>query len=192
MRTPLLLALLLLGACQAQAPQAHADQTNGQASAPAPATNVSAPDADALPALTGRVVDNANLLTPQEETRLAASLEVLERRTSDQVVIVTTPSLGGRTIEAFGLALGNRWGIGQRDKDNGVLVILSVAEQKVRIEVGYGLEPILTNARAQAIIDQDMMPRLREGRWNAAFEAAASSITTLLVANENEPRRGRS
>lgn len=187
---PLLLALLLV-ACDAQAPQAQANQPNAAASASALTANVSAPAEDALPALTGRVVDNANLLTPEEEARLTTSLEVLERRTSDQVVIVTVPSLGGRTIEAFGLALGNRWGIGQRGKDNGVLAILSMAEQKVRIEVGYGLEPILTNARAQAIIDQDMMPHLREQRWNAALEAATSSIATLLVAHENEPRRGR-
>lgn len=192
MKAPFLLALLLAG-CDAQpaAPAPQENQANAAAPAPLPTANGSTPADEGLPALTGRVVDNANLLTADEESRLAASLEVLERRTTDQVVIVTVPSLGGRTIEAFALTLANHWGIGQEDKDNGVLVVLAREDRRVRIEVGYGLESILTNQRADEIIRDDIAPHLRQERWFAALEAATSSIATLLVVRENEPRRGR-
>ena len=120
---------------------------------------------------------------------MPVSSRALERRTTDQLVIVTVPSLNGRTIEAFGLGLGNHWGIGQRGKDNGVLLIVAPTERRVRIEVGYGLEAILTNARAQAIIDRHMLPALRRGAWNEAISAGTREIIATLVAHEREPRR---
>ena len=131
-----------------------------------------------------------NLLSPAEEAQLTTELAALERRTSDQLVIVTVPSLNGRTIEAFGLALGNHWRIGQRGKDNGVLLIVAPAERKVRIEVGYGLEAILTNARAAG----DHRPRHAAGAsaasaWNEAIAAGTQRIAATLVAHESEPRR---
>src|SRR6185436_8797753 len=92
--------------------------------------------APALPALTGRVVDMADLLSPGEEAALTRRLAALERRTSDQLVIVTTRSLGGRSIEEYGLRLGNGWHIGQRGRDNGVLLIVAPREHLTRIEVG--------------------------------------------------------
>lgn len=143
----------------------------------------------ALPALTGRVVDRADLLLPVEEAYLTGRLAALEARTSDQLVIVTTPSLGGRTIEAFGLALGNRWGVGQAGKDNGVLLIVAPNERRVRIEVGYGLERILTDTRARAIIDADLLPEFRHSRWYEGIRAGTRSIVATLVTHEREPRR---
>jgi uncharacterized protein len=115
----------------------------------------------------------------------------LERRTSDQLVIVTAPSLGGRTIEQYGLALGNSWHIGQRGKDNGVLLIVAPTERKVRIEVGYGLEPILTNARAAQIIHESILPRFVEGNMPAGIEAGNRAIIATLVAHAGEPRQRR-
>jgi len=166
----------------------------GSASAPAAANQVptaaSAPATD-LPALTGRVVDNAALLTPAQEAALTEESAALERRTSDQLVVVTTPSLGGRPIEQYGLALGNSWHIGQRGKDNGVLLIVAPTERKVRIEVGYGLEAILTNARAAQIIDESIVPRFRESNWHEGIEGGSRAIVATLVAHADEPRQRR-
>jgi uncharacterized protein len=151
-----------------------------------------APPTAALPALTGPVVDMADLLSPAEEAGLTRTLAALEGRTTDQLIVVTTPSLGGRTIEAYGLMLGNGWHIGQRGRDNGVLVIVAPAERKTRIEVGYGLEAILTNPRAQQIVDRDMVPQFRAGHWHAGIEAGTQAIVATLIAHVREPRRRRS
>jgi uncharacterized protein len=99
-----------------------------------------------FPELTGRVVDEAGLLSAADSAALTASLADLEARTTDQLVIVTLKSLRGTTIEDYGYQLGRRWKIGQKDKDSGVLLIVAASERKVRIEVGYGLEGTLTDA----------------------------------------------
>jgi uncharacterized protein len=166
----------------------------GSATAPAAVNRAAAPLAPiaGLPALTGRVVDNAGLLTPADEARLSAQLTALEQRTSDQLVIVTTPSLGGRTIDQYGLALGNGWHIGERSNDNGVLLIVAPAERQVRIEVGYGLEAILTNARAGQIIHDVVLPHFRRSQWRGGIEAGSQAIIATLVAHANEPRQRRS
>lgn len=150
-----------------------------------------APAQQRVPALTGRVVDNADLLTAEEEQRLSRLSEALERRTTDQLVIVTIASLNGRPIEEVGLELGNTWGIGQRERDNGVLIIVAPNDRKVRVEVGLGLEPILSNPRAQEIVDQAMLPRLRENRWYDAINAGARAISTTLISLADRPRQGR-
>lgn len=185
---PALLSILALGACE-QAPVREGNDAAVAASAanaiaPDPAT----PAATELPALTGRVVDNANLLSADQEAELVTELAALERRTTDQFVIVTMPSLGGRSIEAFATALGNRWGVGQRDKDNGVLLVVAPTERRVRIAVGRGLEAILTNERAQAIIDRDILPALSRGEHHEAISAGTHQIAAILLAAENQPR----
>jgi uncharacterized protein len=141
------------------------------------------------PALSGRVVDQADLLSPAEEAYLADRLAALEARTSDQMVIATVPSLGGQAIDAYANALFNRWRLGQAGKDNGVLLLVAPGEHKVRIEVGYGLPRILTNERAQAIIDADLIPQFRRSLWYEGVRAGTRSIIALLVAHEREPRR---
>src|SRR3546814_10027569 len=105
----------------------------------APASSETAP-AYPFPALTGRDVDAANLLPPQQEARLSDRLKTLEDRSKHQFVVVTVPSLGGHTIDDYGLHLGRTWGIGRKDYNDGVLLIVAPNERKVRIEVGYGLE----------------------------------------------------
>ena len=94
-----------------------------------------------FPALTGRVVDDANLLDPADEQALTADLKALEDKSSDQVVVVTVPSLQGYAIEDYGYQLGRHWGIGTKQLSNGVLLIVAPNERKVRIEVGRGIEP---------------------------------------------------
>src|SRR5581483_5381968 len=93
-----------------------------------------------FPALTGRVVDDADLLSPADEQELTDELKALEDKSSDQVVVVTLPSLQGYAIEDYGYRLGRHWGIGTAKLNNGVLLIVAPNERKVRIEVGYGLE----------------------------------------------------
>jgi uncharacterized protein len=194
-RPPIALAAwaLCLAACDAAAPppaaSISANDVTGKSDRVAP--TVSSAAQAGLPALTGRVVDGAGLLSPEEEGRLTRQLAELERRTTDQLVIVTVESLGGRPIEEFGLVLGRRWGIGQRGKDNGVLLIVAPNERRTRIEVGIGLEPILTNERAAEIIETDLLPEFREARFADGISAGVRAIAGTLIAHEAEPRRGR-
>ena len=144
-----------------------------------------APSAKEVPAvqqlpLTGRVVDEAGILSDAVEHTLAQASASLERRRTDQFVVVTLPSLKGRTIEQTGLALGRGWGVGQKDKDNGVLLIVAPTERKVRIEVGYGLEPHLTNQEASAIIDRTIVPMFRSGDLEGGTVAGARAIIAEL------------
>ena len=101
-----------------------------------------------FPSLTGRVVDQADLLDPATEQALTAKLAALEATSSDQLVVVTVSSLQDQEIEDYGYQLGRAWGIGQKEGDNGVLLIVAPTERKVRIEVGYGLIPLKKSAIA--------------------------------------------
>ncbi len=133
-----------------------------------------------FPALTGRVVDQANLLSPAKEAELTARLEALERDTSDQLVVVTLPDLQGREIEDYGYRLGRAWGIGQSGTNNGVLLIVAARERKVRIEVGYGLEPVLTDGLSALIIHNEILPAFREGYFEQGVERGVAAIETQL------------
>ena len=148
--------------------------------------------APSFPALTGRVVDLANLMTAAEEAELTQSLEALEATSTDQLVVVTLPSLQGYEIEDFGYQLGRHWGIGQKDKDNGVLLIVAPNERKVRIEVGRRLEPILTDGLSKLIIENTILSRFRRGAFGEGILAGAKDITDALLgdAAEVEQRAG--
>lgn len=144
---------------------------------PSPASaQDAAPSHFPLPVLTGRVVDNADLLTPGEERTLARALAATEQRTKHQFVVVTLPSLEGRPIEEVGMRLGNGWGIGRKGHDDGVLLIVAPNERKVRIEVGCGLEQALTNDEARAIIDQRILPAFRKGSMAAGISRGSAAI----------------
>ena len=133
-----------------------------------------------FPKLTGRVVDNANMLNEQREQRLTTLLEGHENATTNQVVIVTLPNLGGYTIETFGYQLGRHWGIGQKGKDNGVLLIVAKKERKVRIEVGYGLEGTLTDAISSNIIHRVIVPSFKKAKFGAGIEQGTHAIIEAL------------
>jgi uncharacterized protein len=145
-------------------------------------------DTPPLPALSGRVVDGADLLKPEAEARITGALRALETETSDQLVVVTTPSLGGQPIDAYGLRLGNGWGIGQKHLNNGVLLIVAPAEQRVRIEVGCGLEGLLTDERAHEIIVKDLMPNFAGNAFEAGIDAGIRSIRTTLLSDTKRPQ----
>lgn len=134
----------------------------------------------AFPSLSGRVVDQANLLSPAKEAELTEKLAALERDTSDQVVVVTVASLQDREIEDYGYQLGRAWGIGQKEGDNGVLLIVAPNEKKVRIEVGYGLEGIMTDALSAMIIHNQILPAFREGGFEHGITEGVTAIDEQL------------
>ncbi|ODR95795.1 hypothetical protein AUC70_02675 [Methyloceanibacter stevinii] len=142
-----------------------------------------------FPALTGRVVDDADLLSPADEQALTEKLKQLEEKSSDQLVVVTLPSLQGYTIEDFGYQLGRHWGIGTKELDNGVLLIVAPNERKVRIEVGYGLEPILTDALSRVIIDNAILPRFRSGDFPGGIKTGVEDIGLALTGDTAELER---
>src|SRR5215469_14630157 len=114
--------------------------------------------APTFPALTGRVVDDANILSDNTKSQLTQMLAQEEKQTTNQIVVVTLKSLQGYEIADYGYQLGRAWGIGQKKKDNGALIIVAPSEHKARIEVGYGLEGTLTDAASKVIIDRYMLP----------------------------------
>jgi uncharacterized protein len=134
-----------------------------------------------FPTLTGRVVDEAGILSPADRASLAASSADLEARTTDQLVIVTLKSLQGTTIEDYGYQLGRHWQIGQKGKDSGVLLIVAPTERKVRIEVGYGLEGVLTDAATKGIIETAILPAFRTGDFAGGIKNGTQQISQLLL-----------
>jgi uncharacterized protein len=133
-----------------------------------------------VPALSGRVVDQAGILNSAEEGRLTTKLKNLEDNASIQLVVVTLPSLRGTPIEDWGLTLGRTWGIGQKGKDNGVLLIVAPNDRELRIEVGYGLEGTLPDATANAIIRNVIVPRFKGGDMADGISDGVDAIVAVL------------
>lgn len=133
-----------------------------------------------FPALSGRVVDQAQLLTPDTEAAITAKLAQLETDTGDQFVVVTLDSLQDYEIEDYGYRLGRAWGIGNAENDSGVLLIVAPNERKVRLEVGYGLEPVLTDALSNQIIQTDILPPFRDGGYALGIEAGVDAVIAQL------------
>ena len=133
-----------------------------------------------FPPLNGRVVDRGDLISDAKEQALADKLAALERDTTDQLVVVTVPDLQGYEIEDYGYRLGRAWGIGQASRNNGVLLIIAPNERKVRIEVGYGLEGVLTDALSALIIQNDILPAFRDGSYERGIEQGVDAIDRQL------------
>lgn len=137
--------------------------------------------APTFPKLTGRVVDNAGLLDNATEAQLTSDLAALEEKSTDQIVVVTLPSLQGYAIEDYGYQLGRHWAIGQQGKDNGALLIVAPAERKVRIEVGHGLEQHLTDAMSRLIIENAILPRFRRGDFQGGIVAGVRDMKDVIT-----------
>jgi uncharacterized protein len=131
-------------------------------------------------ALAGRVVDEARVLSPDAIASLDQALADYERGTSNQVVVVTIPSLQGTSIEDYGYQLGRQWQLGQKGKNNGALLLVAPNERKVRIEVGYGLEPLLTDAASSEIVQTVILPAFREGRMEQGIVDGAQAMLSVL------------
>jgi uncharacterized protein len=139
--------------------------------------------APTFPALTGRVVDDAHVLSPQTQAQLTHTLADLEQRTSRQLVVVTLPSLQGYEIADYGNQLLRHWAIGQKGLNNGAVFIVVPSEHKVRIEVGYGLEPILTDALSSIILQEQVLPRFRTGDIEGGVVAGTTALVGQLGAD---------
>lgn len=133
-----------------------------------------------FPELTGRVVDQGDILSAAKEAELETKLEALERDTTHQLVVVTVPDLQGYAIEDYGYQLGRAWRVGQAGRNNGALLIVAPNERRVRIEVGYGLEAVLTDALSAIIIHDEVLPAFREGRYERGVEHAVGAIDRQL------------
>jgi uncharacterized protein len=134
-----------------------------------------------FPPLTGRIVDDAHLLAPADKAAIEADLKALEQKSSDQLVVYTANSLQGYPIEDFGYQLGRAWGIGQKGTNNGVLLIIAPNERKVRIEVGRGLEPQLTDLITGLIIRNRILPEFRRGQFSAGIRAGVQDIKDVML-----------
>lgn len=137
--------------------------------------------AQRFPELSGRVVDAARLLSAADVTQIGVDLAALEAKSSDQLVVATIPDLQGYAIEDFGYRLGRAWRIGQGGVNNGVLLIVAPNERKVRIEVGRGLEPQLTDAMSALIIQNAILPAFRRGDWAGGVKAGVRDISAVLL-----------
>ncbi|TIX34233.1 MAG: YgcG family protein, partial [Mesorhizobium sp.] len=139
-----------------------------------------------LPALTGRVVDNAGLIDAATKAALTQKLADFETKGSDQIVVATIPSLGGEEIEPYANRLFRFWKLGQAKENNGVLLLVAKNDRKMRIEVGYGLEGTLTDLHTKLIIENDMVPAFRAGDFSGGISKAVDDMIMVLEGNPEE------
>lgn len=149
-----------------------------------------------VPPLTGRVNDTAGILSPAERAQLDSMLAEYEKATSTQIVILTVKSLQGDPIEDFGIRVAQAWKIGQKGKDNGIIIIHSVEDREIRIEVGYGLEGVLPDLAANRIIREVLGPAFRAGKYYDGYIGAIQKIEAAArgeyTADGRERGRGQS
>ena len=136
--------------------------------------------AQSFPRPQGFVSDFAGIIDPAARASLENRLTQLSKDTGAEVAVVTVVSLNGDTIEDYAARLFADWGIGQKNEDNGVLFITSLEDKKVRIEVGYGLEPVITDGRSGRILDNDVLPSFRDGDYSSGIIAGAAAIEDLI------------
>jgi len=137
-----------------------------------------------IPYLSGRVNDYAQILSDNTRESLSIKLKEHEDRTTNQVVVLTLPSLDGESIEDFSNKVFNDWKLGQQDKDNGILIVVVPDERRMRIEVGYGLEGSMPDIIASRIIRNIMTPRFREGDFDGGISEGALAVINILEGQE--------
>jgi uncharacterized protein len=137
-----------------------------------------------VPYLRGRVVDDAEVVEAIARGRIADRLKAHEQATGNQVVVLTVPTIGSVSIEDFAVKVFEAWKLGQKGKDNGVLIVVAVQDRKMRIEVGYGLEGTLTDGQCGQIIRTVMTPRFKEGDYTRGVEDGASAVVARLEGAE--------
>jgi uncharacterized protein len=139
-----------------------------------------------FPALSGRVVDAAGIIPQTLRTALDDKLKTLEDKSGIQLVVATVDSLQGEEIEPYANALFRHWQLGEKEKNNGVLLLVAPKQRRVRIEVGYGLEGTLTDALAKIIITNAMAPRFKAGDFGGGIERGVDDIITVLTTDAEE------
>jgi uncharacterized protein len=135
-----------------------------------------------LPQPTGTVNDFAGIIDPSFEREISAVAESVRRATGAEIAVATVPSFAPYgSIEEYSIALAEEWGIGEEGKDNGVLLLLSMEERKLRIEVGYGLEGALPDGLTGEIMDNSMVPYFREGAYGEGFLRAVHGVAGIIA-----------
>lgn len=145
--------------------------------------------AQQFPALTGRVVDQAGILPADQKAALEQTLAEHEAKTGEQVVVATVSSLGGKEIEEYGVDLARAWALGEKGKNNGVLLLVAPNERAVRIEVGYGLEGELTDAISKLIIEGSILPRFKAGDMPGGIRRGVEDIVAVLSGDADAFRK---
>ena len=137
--------------------------------------------ADDVPGYSGYVNDYAILITEKDKVSMESVAKEVEEKTGAQIAVLTVKSMSPYTsIDEFGMAVAEKWKVGEKDKDTGIIIILAMEERKVRIEVGYGLEGIINDAKAGRIIDNTMMPYFRGGDFSAGLRRGVFKIADII------------
>ena len=140
-----------------------------------------------VPYLSGRIVDNAEILGAETKRKLTEQLKAHEAETSNQIAVLTVPSLEGESVESYAEQVFNTWKLGRKGKDNGVLVLVAPNERRMRIEVGYGLEGTLTDVAASRIVRNVMTPRFKEGNFDAGVAEGVQAVIGQLTGSAEVP-----
>src|SRR5579862_8066972 len=133
-----------------------------------------------VPFLSGRVVDNAEILKPATREQLSAAMKAHEDKSTDQLAVLTVPTIDGEAVEQYATRVFEAWKLGQKGKDNGVLVLVVPEDRKMRIEVGYGLEGSLTDVAANRIIRNLMTPRFKENNYDQGVVDGVNAVIAQL------------
>jgi uncharacterized protein len=133
-----------------------------------------------IPYMTGRITDNAQILSPETRRLLAERLKEHEDRTTNQIAVLTVPTIHSESIEEYAVDVFEEWKLGQKEKDNGILIIVVPNDRRMRIEVGYGLEPTLTDGMAGQIIQSIMTPRFKNGDFDGGISDGVNAIINVL------------
>ncbi len=137
-----------------------------------------------VPELTGRVVDNARILNSQQIQEIARKSYELEQQTGIQLAVLTVKSLNGQSIDTFGVEVAETWGLGQKDKDNGILITMALSERMLRIDVGYGLNPVLTASKTGFIRREYMNPYFKKGDYAQGLLSGIAAISGYVLKDE--------
>jgi uncharacterized protein len=141
-----------------------------------------------FPALTGRVVDDAHMLSPATTQRLTDELAQLEARTGHQLVVATVPDLQGVDIEDYGYKLGRAWALGRKGVNDGAILLVAPNDRKVRVEVGYGLEPVLTDALSSLILQRAVLPQFRAGHMEQGVADGTDALVQQLSLPDDQAK----
>jgi uncharacterized protein len=139
-----------------------------------------------FPALTGRIVDQANIIPAETRSAIEPKLADLEAKSGIQLVVATVTSLEGQEVEPYANELFRSWKLGEKAKNNGVLLLVAPTERRVRIEVGYGLEGTLTDALSKVIITNAITPRFKSGDFSGGISRGIDDIITVLTTDASE------
>lgn len=140
-----------------------------------------------VPTFSGWVVDEANLIPSEQRQRIQEKLEQFSQQTTNQVAVLTVDSLEGEVLEDYANKVARDWGVGKKGKDNGVLLLVSKQDRKMRIEVGYGLEPVLTDLGTHQIQEEVIIPYFKRGDYGGGIEAGVDAILSMIQGKPFQP-----